>query len=83
MSNSDKPTHVYCNTCEKIQPMDQQPLEMIDASGKFIGGDLLCRVCTNVITAVYREMTEAERQANGIGTFSRSFSSRHEIKGRA
>jgi hypothetical protein len=36
-----------------------------------------------VITAVYRELSEAERQARGIETMRLAFSSRHEIKGRA
>jgi hypothetical protein len=31
-------------------------LEFIDRSGKFLGHDLLCSVCTNVIATVYREM---------------------------
>jgi hypothetical protein len=83
MSENDKATHVYCDACETIRPADQQPLDMMDQSGQFVGGDLLCGVCFNVITTVYRELSETERQARGIETIGRAFSGRPGIKGRA
>ena len=59
---SDAATHVYCHACGEIRPMIQEPLTVVDDSGKFQGGDLLCAVCAFVVATVYREIDEAERQ---------------------
>jgi hypothetical protein len=57
---NDSATHVYCNACGEICPMIQEPLTMVDDSGKYQGGDLLCAVCAFVVATVYREASPAE-----------------------
>ena len=55
---TDSATHVYCDTCAKIQPAEREPLDVIDISGRFLGGDLLCSVCKFVVATVYRSRAE-------------------------
>jgi hypothetical protein len=59
-SMSNGATHVYCDTCGKIQPAEQERLEMIDVTRRFMGGDILCSVCGSIIASVYREITDDE-----------------------
>jgi hypothetical protein len=41
--------------------MIQEPLAMVDVSGQFLGGDIICAVCACVVAIVYREIDQAEK----------------------
>ena len=47
-------THVYCPVCDRIQPAIFEPLEDVSTDGRYVGGDILCTICQNVIAILYR-----------------------------
>ena len=47
-------THAYCPVCDCIQPAIFEALEEATIDGRYLGGDILCTVCHNVIASLYR-----------------------------
>lgn len=48
-------THVYCEVCHNIQPAIFEPLTAPDYSARFLGGDIVCKVCALVIVTLYKK----------------------------
>jgi hypothetical protein len=47
------PSHIWCDTCQKIQPTQLEPPDALDLGGKYLGGDLLCAECRRIIATFY------------------------------
>jgi len=47
-------THVWCEVCDAIQPTFFEGANFVDVSGKFEGGDIVCKECFFVIATAYR-----------------------------
>jgi hypothetical protein len=47
-------THAYCDICGAIQPAEFEPLTVEDTTDRYLGGDVVCRVCRTIIAALYR-----------------------------
>ncbi len=46
-------THAHCELCEEIQEVTREELHGEDTSGRFEGGDVVCKVCGLVLFTVY------------------------------
>ena len=47
-------SHAYCNNCSAIRSINVEELIMVSEDGKFVGGDILCKSCFNIIVTVYK-----------------------------
>ena len=53
LSTAMTPPSAYCGVCEAIQPVLVEPMQSPDASGRYMGGDMVCTLCKNVIATLY------------------------------
>ena len=57
-----------CENCG-LQPLDHEPLDSEDVSGRFLGGDILCNHCRLILATVYKEKpaTDSGQKNNAPG----------------
>jgi len=48
-------THAYCENCQAIIKVFQEPRIAPSICGKFVGGDIVCEDCFNVIATVFNQ----------------------------
>lgn len=51
----------WCENCGVIQPTFLEQLANIDTTGKFVGGDVVCRICHSVVSTIYKPAKTVER----------------------
>jgi hypothetical protein len=49
-------THAYCRSCKEIQPVFCEPIEFPDVSNSFVGGDIVCTKCFDILVVVYNQI---------------------------
>lgn len=50
------PSHIYCNGCSSIEPLQIDEMPGTDTSGKFYHPtDLMCSTCKLVLKTVYQD----------------------------
>ena len=54
------PSHTFCENCDAIQLVALNPLEQLDISGHYRGGDMVCDFCGAIVCTMY-EPVEAAR----------------------
>lgn len=58
----DAMPNFWCEVCRKIQPTFFEGAHQIDVSGKFMGGDVVCKECSFVIATAYAPNTNIADQ---------------------
>jgi hypothetical protein len=54
-------THVFCELCDRIRPVERGRLFIRSAADHFISRDVSCGYCRFVIATVFRLVTEKDR----------------------
>jgi hypothetical protein len=48
-------THVWCPNCQEIEEAEFTSLSGLSADSQFLGGDILCGVCSKIVASLYKE----------------------------
>jgi hypothetical protein len=46
--------HGYCDICGAIQPAEFEPLTVEDTTDRYLGGEVVCRVCGIIVATLSR-----------------------------
>ena len=56
------PNHAYCEVGDAVQPVTVEPLQELDKTGRYRGGDMVCAVCGFIARTLYETMLDETLQ---------------------